>query len=578
MPEYGLILTLTGGLSAALLFGYLTHRIGLSPIVGYLAAGLVVGPYTPGFVADAGLAEELAEVGVILLMFGVGLQFHVAELLAVRNTALPGAVTASGVATLLGFLLARAFGWEWAGSLVFGMALGVASTVVLVRVLSDHNHLHTPAGHVAVGWLVVEDLFTVVALVLLPAVFRPASDGSSLWLALAGTALKVVALIAFTALVGTRVIPKFLDYIARTRSRELFTLAVLVIALSIAVGSAIAFSVSMALGAFLAGMVVGQSEHSLRAASDALPMRDAFAVLFFVSVGMLLDPRALLENPGLLLGALGIVLVAKPLAAFAIVWAMRYPLAVAMPVAVALSQIGEFSFILSAVGRRLGILTPAATNTLVATSIASIVVNPLIYRAVVPIQERLSTRYPWLLKLLQRPPRVPSDLKAPQHASRPASPRHRAVIIGYGPTGRTVARLLRENSVQPTVVDLNIETVRELRAQGIDAVFGDATRPDTLAGAGVASAGTMILTSAGMANSTEVIRASKALNPSIRILARGAYLRDLEGLHQAGADTVYAGEGEVALAFIEDILDRLGATPEQIDRERERAHRELFAK
>ena len=397
-------------------------------------------------------------------------------------------------------------------------------------------------------------------------------------MALAGTALKVVALIAFTALVGTRVIPKFLDYIARTRSRELFTLAVLVIALSIAVGSAIAFSVSMALGAFLAGMVVGQSEHSLRAASDALPMRDAFAVLFFVSVGMLLDPRALLENPGLLLGALGIVLVAKPLAAFAVVWAMRYPLAVAMPVAIALSQIGEFSFILSAVGRSLGILTPAATNTLVATSILSIVVNPLIYRAVVPMQERLSTRYPWLLKLLQRAHRVPSDLKAPQQASRPASPRHRAVIIGYGPTGRTVARLLRENSVQPTVVDLNIETVRELRAEGIDAVFGDATRPDTLAGAGVASAGTMILTSAGMANSTEVIRAAKSLNPSIRILARGAYLRDLEGLHQAGADTVYAGEGEVALAFIEDILDRLGATPEQIDRERERAHRELFGK
>jgi CPA2 family monovalent cation:H+ antiporter-2 len=307
-------------------------------------------------------------------------------------------------------------------------------------------------------------------------------------------------------------------------------------------------------------------------------MRDAFAVLFFVSVGMLLDPRALLENPGLLLGALGIVLVAKPLAAFAVVWAMRYPLAVAMPVAIALSQIGEFSFILSAVGRGLGILTPAATNTLVATSIVSIVVNPLIYRAAVPIQERLSTRYPWLLKLLQRPHDVPSDLKAPQYASRPDSPRHRAVIIGYGPTGRTVARLLRENSVQPTVVDLNIETVRELRAQGIDAVFGDATRPDTLAGAGVAAAGTMILTSAGMANSTEVIREAKALNPNIRILARGAYLRDLEGLHQAGADTVYAGEGEVALAFIEDILDRLGATPEQIDRERERAHRELFAK
>ena len=576
MPGYGLILTLTGGLSAALLFGYLTHRIGLSPIVGYLAAGLVVGPYTPGFVADAGLAEELAEVGVILLMFGVGLQFHLDELLAVRRTALPGALTASGVAALLGTLLARAFGWEWAGALVFGLALGVASTVVLVRVLSDHNHLHTPAGHLAVGWLVVEDLFTVVALVVLPAVFRPAADGSSLWLALGVTALKVVGLVAFTALVGTRVIPKLLDYIARSRSRELFTLAILVIALSIAVGSAAAFSVSMALGAFLAGMVVGQSEYSLRATTDAVPMRDAFAVLFFVSVGMLLDPRALLENPGLLLGALGIVLVVKPLAAFAVVWAMRYPLAVAMPVAIALSQIGEFSFILSDVGRGLGILTPAATNTLVATSILSIVVNPLMYRAVAPIQARLAARWPGLLRRLQRAPRVPMDLEAQPHPSRLASPRHRAVIIGYGPTGRTVARLLGENSIQPTVVDLNIEAVRELRAAGVDAIYGDATRPDTLTGAGVASAGSLILTSAGMAHSAEVIRAARALNPSIRILARAVYLRDLEGLHHAGADTVYAGEGEVALAFIEDLLDRLGATPEQIDRERARAHRELF--
>ena len=576
MPGYGLILTLTGGLSAALLFGYLTHRIGLSPIVGYLAAGLVVGPYTPGFVADAGLAEELAEVGVILLMFGVGLQFHLDELLAVRRTALPGALTASGVAALLGTLLARAFGWDWAGALVFGLALGVASTVVLVRVLSDHNHLHTPAGHLAVGWLVVEDLFTVVALVILPAVFRPAADGSSLWLALGVTALKVVGLVAFTALVGTRVIPKLLDYIARSRSRELFTLAILVIALSIAVGSAAAFSVSMALGAFLAGMVVGQSEYSLRATTDAVPMRDAFAVLFFVSVGMLLDPRALLENPGLLLGALGIVLVVKPLAAFAVVWAMRYPLAVAMPVAIALSQIGEFSFILSDVGRELGILTPAATNTLVATSILSIVVNPLMYRAVAPIQARLAARSPGLLRRLQRAPRVPMDLEAQPHPSRLASPRHRAVIIGYGPTGRTVARLLGENSIQPTVVDLNIEAVRELRAAGVDAIYGDATRPDTLTVAGVASAGSLILTSAGMAHSAEVIRAARALNPSIRILARAVYLRDLEGLHHAGADTVYAGEGEVALAFIEDLLDRLGATPEQIDRERARAHRELF--
>jgi monovalent cation:H+ antiporter-2, CPA2 family len=267
MHAYDLILTLTGGLSAALILGYATERLGLSPIVGYLLAGTLVGPHTPGFVADATLAEQLAEIGVILLMFGVGLQFHVEELLAVRRVALPGAVAQSAVATALGALLARAFGWDWSAGLIFGMALAVASTVVLVRVLADNNALHTPAGHIAVGWLVVEDLFTVVALVLLPALFSPASSGSPLWLALATTALKVSALVAFTAIVGARLIPRLLDHVAHTRSRELFTLTVLVIALGIAVGSSLVFSVSMALGAFLAGMVVGRSDYSLRAAS-----------------------------------------------------------------------------------------------------------------------------------------------------------------------------------------------------------------------------------------------------------------------------------------------------------------------
>jgi CPA2 family monovalent cation:H+ antiporter-2 len=370
MHGYDLILTLTGGLGAALVLGYITHRLGLSPIVGYLLAGTLVGPYTPGFVADAALAEQLAEIGVILLMFGVGLQFHIEELLAVRRVAVPGAVAQSGVATILGVLLARAFGWEWSAGLIFGMALAVASTVVLVRVLADNNDLHTQAGHIAVGWLVVEDLFTVVALVLIPALFGPATTDTPLWLTLGITAVKVVVLIAFTAFVGTRVIPRVLDYVANTRSRELFTLTVLVIALGIAVGSALIFSVSMALGAFLAGMVVGRSDYSLRAASEALPMRDAFAVLFFVSVGMLLDPESLIESPGLVIGALGVVLVGKPLIAFLFVWAMKYPLRVSLTVGIALAQIGEFSFILATLGRELGVLTTAATNALVATSIA----------------------------------------------------------------------------------------------------------------------------------------------------------------------------------------------------------------
>ena len=571
MHGYDLILTLTGSLAAALVLGYLTQRLRLSPIVGYLLAGTLVGPHTPGFVADAALAEQLAEIGVILLMFGVGLQFHIDELLAVRRVAIPGAVAQSGVATVLGALLARAFGWDWSAGLIFGMALAVASTVVLVRVLADHNDLHTQAGHISVGWLVVEDLFTVLALVLLPALFG--DTGTPLWQALALTALKVTSLVAFTALVGTRVIPRVLDHVAATRSRELFTLTVLVLALGIAVGSALVFSVSMALGAFLAGMVVGRSDYSLRAASEALPMRDAFAVLFFVSVGMLLDPGALLAAPGLVAGALLIVLVGKPVVALLFVWALRYPFRAALTVAIALAQIGEFSFILATLGRELGILTGEATNVLVATAIASIVFNPLAYRNIDRLEGWFRAR-PALWAIVNRPPAAPSAPE-PRQQAWSADPAHRAVVIGVGPTGRTLVRLLRDNGVSPSVIELNMDAIRALRGVGVDAIYGDATRPETLEAAGVARAGSLILGSAGMANSDDVIRMARTLNPKIRVLARATYLRDLAGMKAAGANQVYSGEGEVALAFIEDILDDLGATPEQIDRERARAHEEL---
>jgi CPA2 family monovalent cation:H+ antiporter-2 len=565
-----LILTLAGGLSAALVLGYITQRLGLSPIVGYLLAGTMVGPYTPGFVADSGIAEQLAEVGVILLMFGVGLQFHVEELLAVRRVAVPGAIAQSAVATGLGALIARAFGWDWSAGIVFGMALSVASTVVLVRILADNRDLHTPTGHIAVGWLVVEDLFTVVALVLLPALFGNTSP--NLAVALGITALKVAALLVFTVVVGSRVIPRALGHVAATGSRELFTLTVLVLALGIAVGSSLVFGVSMALGAFLAGLVVGRSEYSLRAASEALPMRDAFAVLFFVSVGMLLDPRFLIEAPGLIAATLAVVLVGKPLIALALVRLLRYPFRVALAVSFALAQIGEFSFILSSMGRELGILTIEASNVLVAVSIISIVINPLLYRAVAPIERWASAR-PRLWKVLN-PPLV--DSGADVTPAKPRTDPRRAIVIGYGPTGRTVTRLLRENGIEPTIVELNIETVRQLRQEGVTAVYGDVTQRETLEGAGASGAGSLILTSAGMGSSAEVIRMARELNPGIRVLARAAYLRDLPALRKAGADAVFTGEGEVALALTEAILHRLGATPEQIDHERERAHTELF--
>ena len=319
-------------------------------IVGYLLAGTLLGPNTPGLAVDLAMAEQLAEIGVILLMFGVGLQFHIEELLAVRRVAVPGGIGQIVIATVLGATLASTLGWATNGAIVFGIALSVASTVVVIRVLSDHDVLHTHAGHVAVGWLVVQDVLTVLALVLLPTLFGKDESDQPLWIAIAIMLLKVAALVAFTAVVGTRVIPKILDRVAKTRSRELFTLTVLVIALGIAVGSARIFGVSMALGAFLAGMVVGRSDYSLRAASDALPMRDAFAVLFFVSVGMLLNPTSLLDSPWLLAGSIAIVLVANPLVAFLIMWMRRESFRTSVMVAVALRD-GEFSFILATLAR-----------------------------------------------------------------------------------------------------------------------------------------------------------------------------------------------------------------------------------
>jgi monovalent cation:H+ antiporter-2, CPA2 family len=574
MHGFDLIATIAAGFTAALAFGYVTQRIGLSPLVGYLLAGVLIGPHTPGFVADTALAEQLAEIGVILLMFGVGLQFHFDELLAVRGVAVPGAIAQSVAATLLGAAVAHAFGWSWPASIVFGIALSVASTVVLVRVLADNRDLHTPIGHIAVGWLVVEDLFTVVVLVLMPALFGArAASGPALALSLGLTAVKVAGLVAFTAVVGTRVIPWLLDRIAETRSRELFTLTVLALALGIALGAAEVFGVSMALGAFLAGMVVGRSEYSLRAASEALPLRDAFAVLFFVSVGMLLDPASLLEAPLLAAATLAVVILGKPLVAMAVVVLLRYPVRVAFAVAVALAQIGEFSFILAALGRELGVLPPEAMNTIVAVAIVSIVLNPPLYRAL-PAVERWASERPRLWRLLNG---LASRAGEPDGSSRdPARlPTHRAVVIGYGPTGRTLTRLLRDNGIAPTVVELNMDTVRRLREEGVDAVYGDGSHRDVLDAAGIGESRVLIIT-ADVPNIREVIRLSRELNPKLRVLARTQYLRDVDALIRAGANEVFSGEGEVALALTEAMLLRLGATPEQMDRERVRAHDELF--
>jgi CPA2 family monovalent cation:H+ antiporter-2 len=563
MHSLDLILTLAGSLAAALAFGFATHRVGLSPIVGYLIAGLLVGPHTPGFVADRHMAEQLAEVGIILLMFGVGLQFHIEELIAVWRVAVPGALVQSIVATLLGIVIAHVFGWDWTAGLVFGIGLSVASTVVLIRVLTDNRDLHTRAGHIAVGWLVVEDLLTVLVLVMMPALFGGGS--SNAWGSLAMAAVKVGVLTALVLVGGRRVVPWMLTRVAETRSRELFTLTVLALALGIAVVSAELFGVSMALGAFLAGLVVGRSEFSVRAASEALPMRDAFAVLFFVSVGMLLDPAFVIAQPLLIAAALAIVVIGKPVTALALVLVWGYPLGVALRIAVALAQIGEFSFIVASVGDQLGLVGPEVRNTLIAAAIVSIAVNPLLYRGVALVERR-------------RPQRSTRPvIETTEEAPGGRDPRHRAVVVGYGPVGRTVARLLRENEITPTIVDLNIDTVRELRDGGTPAIYGDAAHRDTLTSAGVPTSGALILSVAGLPTAAEIIRISRELNPDILVLARTAYIREITALKGVGANQVFSGEGEVALAVSQAILERLGATPDQMDRERARVHNGLLS-
>ncbi|MEX2174728.1 MAG: cation:proton antiporter [Pirellulaceae bacterium] len=573
MHNLDLILTVTGGLSAALLLGYITQRLGLSPIVGYLLAGIAVGPSTPGFVANREMAEQLAEIGVILLMFGVGLHFHLKELLAVRSVAVPGAIGQSLVATALGCLVAMGFGWPWHAGMVFGLAISVASTVVLLRVLADNNDLHTPVGHIAVGWLIVEDLFTVLVLVLMPVIFRPDAEPREIAIALGWSTLKIAGLVGFVFIVGGRAIPWLLARIAKTRSRELFTLTVLVLALGIAVGSAQLFGVSMALGAFLAGMVVGQSEFSSRAASEALPMRDAFAVLFFVSVGMLFNPAYLLAAPILVSLTLAVILIGKPLAALVIVLVLGYPLRVGLAVAIALAQIGEFSFILADQGLKLGILPEAGRSTLVAAAILSISLNPLLYRLIDPL-EAWAKRSPRVWKVLNgRARRHADNLQQDGHDhDRPPS----VVVVGFGPVGRTLIRMLQENEIEPAVIEMNLDTVHRLRGEGVRAVYGDASHKETQTDAGVGQAVALFLSSSGMHGSDEAIRLARELNPKIQVFARAAYLREVPLLRRAGADAVFSGEGEVALSMTEFLLRQMGATHEQIDRARDRIRKDLF--
>ena len=558
--EIEIIVTLTGALAVALALGLVAQKARLSPIVGYLLAGVVVGPFTPGFVAHAGIASQFAELGVILLMFGVGLNLHVKELVAVRRVAVPGAVAAMLAASAAGFGVGRVFGWAPAQSVVYGIAIAIASTVVVLRVYADRGILHAQPGHIAIGWLLVEDLFVVMVLVLLPA-FVGGGGASGVAIARAvGVALaKIALLVAFTLVIGRRVIPPILGAIARTGSRELFTLAVLVVALGVAVGSAKLFGASMALGAFLAGLVVGQTDFGGRAASEALPMRDAFAVLFFVATGMQLDPGRLAATLPLVALTLAAVFVVKPLVALVLVLRFGYSAKTALAVALGLAQLGEFSFMVAALGAKLGVLPAEAGQSLVVAAMVTITASPV-----------LQTLVPKLAGPLARFERA----DGPRSVGRSETdPRLRVVVVGYGPIGRSLTALLRESGLVPTVIDLDHERVAELKRAGVDAVYGDASQRAILERAGAARSHTLVYTASTPPEA--VIRTARELHPGLVVMARTGYLRDVSAVAAAGASEVIPAEGEVALAIVERVLGRLGATPEQLDRARARVRAEM---
>jgi CPA2 family monovalent cation:H+ antiporter-2 len=514
MHDLSIIVTLAGSLAVALAFGWVTQRLGLSTLVGYMLAGIAVGPYTPGFVADASLAAQMAEIGVILLMFGVGMHFHPKELLRVWRIAVPGAVAQSAIAALAGWALARAFGWSHGAGLVLGMALAVASTVVLMRMLVEQRRLDGRDGHVAVGWLIVEDLFTVAALVVLPALALEAASAKDTAVALSLALGKVAVFALLVWALGTRLVSAAMERVARTRSTELFTLGVFVIALGIAILAAELFQVSVALGAFFGGLVVGQSRFGPQAAADMAPFRDVFSALFFVSVGMLFNPLFVLEQPLLLLGALGIVLLVKPLVAVAIVLLLRDPPRTALTVAVGLAQIGEFSFILAALGMQLGVLPRAGFDVLVAAAIVSIALNPLLFRAQRGWEKR----------------------QGPEPEPMPAQPVGAPVVFtGLSALGRRLIERCAKEGLPMSVVGQEVDALDELRERGIGTVFGDPGQAEVLRAAGLAAAKMIVVTNPSLMDKMRICGAARALNPRIAIVATAAGEAERAWLQEFGA-------------------------------------------
>jgi CPA2 family monovalent cation:H+ antiporter-2 len=562
-----LITTLAAGFGVALIFGFAAERLRVPALVGYLIAGIVIGPATPGFVADVNIASQLAEIGVMLLMFGVGLHFSLGDLLAVRRIAIPGAVVQMGLATALGMYMTWWWGWSLGSGLIFGLSLSCASTVVLLKALEARGVLDSMNGRIAVGWLVVEDLATVLVLVLLPPLAGllgglGAGAGKSLWTTLAVTLLEVSAFIALMLVVGRRVLPWLLWQVSRTGSRELFTLAVVAAAIGIAFGAAEIFSVSFALGAFFAGTVMRESEFSHRAAEESLPLRDAFSVLFFVSVGMLFEPMILLDKPLHVLGVVAIVIFGKSLAAAALVLAFRYPLNTALTVAASLAQIGEFSFILAGLGLSLKLLPAEGMSLVLAGALISIALNPLLFAAIAPFRR-------WMLERSEFARRL--ERRQDPYAELPMSTERKylegqVVVVGYGRVGRRIVQALDARGIPYVIAEQNREAVEDLRKKGKAAVSGDASDPAVLIQAHIAHAAMLVVATPDPVNVRKMADTARALNPGIEIVLRTHSEDESALLRRDGIGAVFFGEEELARGMTGHILARFapsqpGAAP-----------------
>jgi monovalent cation:H+ antiporter-2, CPA2 family len=551
MPHHTLITTIVVALVLAFVFGVVAQRLRFSPLVGYLVAGILISPFTPGYVADQGIANELAEIGVILLMFGVGLHFSLEDLLSVRRIAIPGAMAQIASATALGMGLAWWLGWPMSAGLVFGLALSVASTVVLLRAMQERRLLETERGRIAVGWLIVEDLAMVLTLVLLPALAPVLAAGatlslSALALPIAITLGKVTAFVAIMLVVGKRFIPWILHYVAHTGSRELFRLSVLAIALGVAFGAATLFDVSFALGAFFAGMILSESELSQRAASETLPLRDAFAVLFFVSVGMLVDPMVVAREPGAVLATVLIIVVGKSLAAFAIVRLFGHPAAIALTIAVSLAQIGEFSFILAGLGVGLKLLPEPARDLILAGAILSILLNPLFFAAL----DR------WLARTEAK---SATDAVSDAHgetAAREPVPLTRltdhVVLVGHGRVGGFISAALPAGTALLVIED-DARRIATLGGEAREAIAGNAADPEVMRAANLAAARCLLVAIPDAFEGGQVVAQARELNPALPIVARAHSEDEIDHLKRHGATTVVMGEHEIAKAMIADI-------------------------